>query len=228
MVKIVDEISQELKREDFFNKVRQALPFIGGACILVLLGSAFYAWRAHAKEKQLERDERTYEQALVHIEKNEFDQAQPLLDTLCSSRGMGVLARMDKARIEKKDFLLTGSKKALSTIDILYRHLEKEYISLSLQGFLTLSQAFLSSSKNPDLEKKISAFLSQNNPWYPLALSWKTLNTYTNGNKKDIAPAFALWSSEMNRSGKQAPGSVGPLSWISRCATMGTLLEVKP
>jgi hypothetical protein len=228
MVKVVDEISQELKREDFFNKVRQALPFVGGACILVLLGSAVYAWRAHAKEKQLERDERTYAQALVHIEKNEFGQAHSLLDTLCSSRGMGFLARMEKARIEKKDFLLTGSKKALSSIDTLYRHLEKEYISLSLEGFLTLSQAFLSSWENPTLDKKILSFLSQNTPWYPLALSWKTLNTYTSGNKKDIAPAFALWSSEMNRLGKQTPASIGPLSWISRCATMGTLLEVKP
>jgi hypothetical protein len=49
MVKVVDEISQELKREDFFNKVRQALPFVGGACILVLLGSAVYAARTPKK-----------------------------------------------------------------------------------------------------------------------------------------------------------------------------------
>ena len=139
MVKMVDDISEELRREDFFNKVKKALPFAGSLCVLVLIGSAFYAWRTHAQEKQLERDEQTYQQALLHIEKSEFDRAQSLLDALRSSRGMQFLARMEKAKIEKRDFVLTGSKKALSKIGEIDRELEKDYSSLALQNFLTMS-----------------------------------------------------------------------------------------
>lgn len=228
MVKIVDEISAELQQEDFFNKVKKALPFIGGLCVLILIGSAVYAWRMHAQEKQLERDEQTYHQALLHIEKSEFNQAHRLLDTLQSSKGMKFLARMEKAKIEKRDFVLTGSKKALSQLGAIDQQLKKEHSSLALQNFLTMSQAFLSSSNHPDLKKKIDSFLSPTNPWYLVALSWKALNTYAVGNKKDIAPAFALWSNETHRLEKQHPGSVGPLSWISRCATMGIFVGTRP
>ncbi len=228
MAKVIDDISEEIRREDLFNKAKKALPFVGGLCILILIGSAFYAWRNHAYEKQLARDEKIYQQALVHIETKEFDKAQSLLDSLTTSPGLHFLARMQKARIEKTDFLLTGSKKALGAFTQTFRSIEKEYTSLPVQNFLTLSQAFSTSASDLQGDKKVQSFFTRESPWYPLALSWKALHAYNTGNKKEIAAAFALWSNEVSRLEKQIPTSAGPLPWISRCATMGTLLGGQP
>ena len=100
--KKLDVIYEEIKREDFFNKIRAALPYIvGGACIILSI-TAWHSWREHKHEKNLITQEALYEEGILLHKKGEKEKALTIMNNLIkNSTAFRFLALCQKNLLEK-------------------------------------------------------------------------------------------------------------------------------
>ncbi len=102
MSPLIDDIQEELRREDFFNTLKKKLPWIIGAVTATLMAAAGYTlmqWRA---EKNLVLYEKVYEQALEKIAQKDGLGAEKLLQEVAQQcPGLEFLALMTLADMHK-------------------------------------------------------------------------------------------------------------------------------
>jgi len=107
---LIDDIQEELRREDFFNTLKKRLPWIIGAIAVVLVGAAGYTlmqWRA---EKNLVLYESVYEQALEKMAQRDDLGAEKLLQEVVEHcPGLEFLALMTLADMHKTKLIQTTS-----------------------------------------------------------------------------------------------------------------------
>jgi len=99
---LIDDIQEELRREDFFNTLKKRLPWFIGAVAAILMGAAGYTLMQSRAEKNLVLYESIYEQAMEKIEQKDAPAAIKLLqDVAGQCPGLEFLALMTLANIKK-------------------------------------------------------------------------------------------------------------------------------
>lgn len=221
MTKLIDEIQEEIKREDFFNKLRKYLPLLVAAAISVVSAAGIYTWWRHSYENQLFLDESLYNHGVESLANADFPKARKIFDKLiANSKALRFVSFLQKNRCEQASYLLTNSQKAFLEVKQNYQNLTKEYHSVPLENFLTTSLAFLTIGGNLDdsLKEKLSAFMTPKSSWYNLMLAYKALNAYASNNSSEIAPDFALWN-------KYASSQFGQVSWLIKYCSLGSMAK---
>ena len=226
MSKMMDEIYEEIQREDLFRKGKKYLPFILVSIFMILGGAIGYTWLENRRERELILDEKIYQEALLRLEKKELSRADSLLDSLCQPRGrwgrcssMKGLALLQKIKVHQADFLLTGSKKALEGAVVAQKRVDAFQLSLPMQHFLQVSHAFLCLSQP---QERMEDFMSPHSVWYGLGLAWSALRGYETASKAAASPAFSSWYNIVHRLGAHVPRSMHDLA---RYCTLGSLPE---
>lgn len=106
MSPLIDDIQEELRREDFFNTLKKRLPWIIGAVAAVLMATAGYTFVQWRAEKNLVLYENLYEQALEKIEQKDDVGAEKLLqDVAKQCPGLEFLALMTLADMHKTNLI---------------------------------------------------------------------------------------------------------------------------
>jgi hypothetical protein len=96
--RVIDDIQEELRREDFLKKLRQSLPYLGGACLLILAGLGLYGWNSQRKEAQLVADEAAYDAAVADMDRGQLGLAKEAFARLADKRSpLWSLARLRQA-----------------------------------------------------------------------------------------------------------------------------------
>ncbi len=102
MSPLIDDIQEELRREDFFNTLKKRLPWMIGAVAAILMAAAGYTFVQWRAEKNLVVYEGVYEQALEKIaEKDELGAEKLLQDVAKQCPGLEFLAVMTLADMHK-------------------------------------------------------------------------------------------------------------------------------
>ncbi len=102
MSPLIDDIQEELRREDFFNTLKKRLPWIIGAVAAVLMGAAGYTFVQWRTEQNLVLYENVYEQALEKMAQKDGAAAEKLLQKVAEHcPGLKFLALMTLADMHK-------------------------------------------------------------------------------------------------------------------------------
>lgn len=113
---LLDEIHEELKREDRIRRLKQWLPGMVAIALITLGAAAGYSWHHHNQEKWRVRHERYYAQAITSMNKGESDKARAMLRQLVSeSPALRMLALSTLAKMDMK-ICLDKNKAPSSTI----------------------------------------------------------------------------------------------------------------
>ena len=102
----IDDIQEELRREDFFNHLKKGLPWIVGFILLILMTAAGYTLIQWQKEKTLIQYEAVYQEALEKIENKDPSRATKLLKQVAKQcSGLRFAAQMTWANIHQKNLV---------------------------------------------------------------------------------------------------------------------------
>lgn len=218
MVKVVDEIYEEIKREDFFNRLKKFLPFIGLGIVAILTAAGVYSWYIHHKDTVLQRQEQLYVQALENMSKGYLDQASRQLDELVrSSSDLRSLAMMQKAVIDQERFSLAGQdKKELERTRECYNALLSSHPSIPLKNFMLAVKVMA----DPSLQ---SAFpggnlaTSVDSPWHSVELMGKALEAYRTSGSSAVK-FFQQWGTSIDLYSES-------LRWLAKYCFLGVSAE---
>lgn len=119
--KKLDVIYEEIKREDFFNKIRAALPYIIGGVCIILGATAWHSWREYKHEKNLISQEALYEEGVLLYKKGQKEKALGIMNNLIkNSRAFRFLALCQKNLLEKDLHPLQGEKTFQKDLETYY------------------------------------------------------------------------------------------------------------
>lgn len=102
MSPLIDDIQEELRREDFFNALKKQFPWIVGMVVLILMAAAGYTWMQWHKEKTLVHYEAVCDKALQKIAEKDDAGAEKLLQEVAEKcPGLEFYALMTLANLHK-------------------------------------------------------------------------------------------------------------------------------
>jgi hypothetical protein len=246
---LIDDIQEELRREDLMQRFKKAFPWIVGLVVLILLFAASDTWVKGRREKQMVHYEFLYESAIECINNKDTVQAKTILaDIAKNCKGMRFLALMTLADMEKNALLqgLSGNQ-ATSRSDLI--HVDAQLISWfadrQFHQFLSLCRLFLDAqygqgyfgplplgvpkSLDKVMEKLKTApsaiELDNAMAMYRSAPEWAPLSTAIDIMKLPKGPAQ---QEAMRRWIELFQGLLGPNGTIPLYALMGSVAEVRP
>jgi type II secretory pathway pseudopilin PulG len=197
VVKIVDEIYEEIKREDFFNRLRKFLPLIALGILSILSAAGIYSWYVHHQDKVLRKQEESYAKALENIKTGYLDQASDQLSGLVKkSSALRQLAMMQQAVIAQEEFKLTGQDKSREKARECYEKLLSLGPSIPLKNFFLALKA-LSESSFQSAFPEGALTVSSDSPWYSIDLMNKALQAYAQSLPSALN-AFQQWADDKN------------------------------
>jgi hypothetical protein len=144
---IIDDIQEELRREDLMQRFKKAFPWIVSLFILILLCAAGYSWFKGRREQELVRYEHEYESALNSLSKKDVAGAKKTLEHIAKEcKGLRFLALMTLADIKKNDLLLGNPRDhAIARSDLI--HIDAQLCSFfperQFHQFLSLCRLLL-------------------------------------------------------------------------------------
>ncbi len=193
MSPLIDDIQEELRREDFFNTLKKRLPWIIGAVAAILMGAAGYTlvqWRA---EKNLVLYESIYEQALEKIEQKDALAAIKLLEDVAGQcPGLEFLALMTLGNMHKTMLLqMTGPQTDSSSEKAAERsgNTDPQKVLDARKELALLDYRILSQFSDTELSQFLSLcrlMLDVQQPWSYFGPS--PLIRYHDSSKKDTVP----------------------------------------
>ncbi len=198
MTKILDEIHEELKREDFLKKFFRVLAIAGICAVFLLMGVALKTWMNARREEALYEREHVFLSSIEILEKTdatsqEKKDAEEVLKTSVSERdGMETLSSL---------YLLKEAHSAQEIKDFFAPYSE----SVEIMNFLSAAMALkhidtggagISSSE----DKKFSEYYKKSVAWRPMVLLYDALAEYCTVNPQggsQLLKGFSQWESKI-------------------------------
>ena len=144
---LIDDIQEELRREDLQNRFKKALPWLGGLIVLILVLTAGYSMQKSRHQKHLIRYEALYAEAVENMGKKNWGNAKNQLETIAKNcTGLRFLALSTLSKMQQDGLLKkAGSMPAAQRSDLLNHDAEilGNYANLEFRQFLGLNRLFL-------------------------------------------------------------------------------------
>lgn len=193
MSPLIDDIQEELRREDFFNTLKKRLPWIIGAVAAILMGAAGYTLMQSRAEKNLVLYESVYEQALEKIAQKDGAAAEKLLQEVAEQcPGLEFLALMTLADMRKTMLIeMTAPQMDPSSEKTVERsgHADPQKVLDARKNLASLDCDILSRFSDSELGQFLSLcrlMLDTQQPWSYFGPS--PLIRYHDASKKDTVP----------------------------------------
>lgn len=200
---MIDEIQDELRREDWLLKLKKSIPWIALLFVCVLMGTGGWIWYQARQERLLVQDEVVYQKALDLIQEKRYQEARDLLVRLEKSP-LHFLALCHRAQCDNQLFLQKPSPDTFGALEKNDQKMLALYPSSPLRNLLmcarTLSAVGQKNIPHPSIA------LGKESVWYPWVLADNALNLYSHicldaVNKNNAAlekkelmiKAFDLW-----------------------------------
>jgi len=173
-----DQAYEELKREDFLNKIKSLVPFIVSCVFLILLATGLYTWHDARYEKQLYAAEKEFDALRADKEKR-------------SPQAINALKKLSGMRFITN---ITFSPETVLGDAVVDPY--KSYVSLSVRDFLSVNRSLwelASPSKNKNT-KAIEQFNGLISVWHPFAASYEAFAKVINHYPKKAFHDFSFLS----------------------------------
>lgn len=119
----LDVIYEEIKRENFFNRIKQAMPYIIGTILCILSFTAWHSWKNYKQEHRLMEEEALYEHGLFLYSKGQKEEAIKIMDRLIQeTKSFRFLAICQKGIWEKEGQTSSTSSVSKNFQEDLKRH----------------------------------------------------------------------------------------------------------
>lgn len=111
MVDFINEVEEELRKDDYNRLLKKYGPLIGGILFLVVAGTAFLEWQEYAQDKAAQKIAAVYTAADKSLEDGNTDQAAAEFIALSETapEGYAGLSLMRAAAIRQQEGDLTGA-----------------------------------------------------------------------------------------------------------------------
>jgi len=186
-----DPAYEELKREDFLNKIKRSVPMILFVVFIILLGTGLYTWHDARSEKKLYQTEKAFEKIWEHKKKGQTPSRKDLT-ALMKMPGMDFVKHMTFAPLmlayEWERWPHNTSRSIMAFLEI--------NDALKILGASEPKMLPLAMEK---MKERIQKFNGPISVWHPFATSYWACHMVKN--KEPLQNAFNAFSF-LSRAGK--------------------------
>ena len=186
---LIDDIQEELRREDLHNRFKKALPWLGGLVVLILIVTAGYSMHQSSHEKKLMQYEDLYGLAIQNMGKKDWENAKTQLEMVAKDcAGLRFLALSTLSKMHQDGLLQKAGSLPTAQRSQLLRHdseILTHYPNMEFQQFLAINRLFL------DAQLKKGYF----GPAPVGMMAAHTSQEATPLSKDDLSNAFAVYQS---------------------------------